>query len=284
MDKPDKDPMSPDEPLALEPARGLSPLATNLVIGAIAFAGGIAGTAGVLYWNGKGPAPAAPAQTVQTQPAPAPTLPIGTDMASLAAREAAMASRLDALDARLQDIDGSARAASSFATQAERLMISFAARRAVERGLPLGPLEGQLRKRFGETRGEAVSTLIAAAGQPVTLEDLRVALDQLAPRLTSSANDGFWSRGKRLVTDLVVLRQADSPSPRPADRLKRARRSLDEGNVEAALAEVARMPGAADAQSWTSAAKRYIAARNALREIELAAMETSPAPALSAAR
>jgi len=280
--------MSPDEPLALEPTRGLSPLATNILIGVVAFAGGIAGTAGMLQWSGTGPwSPAPPAAPVQNpqQSAPAPSpLPPGTDISTLAAREAAMASRLDALDARLKDIDGSARAASGFATQAERLMIAFAARRAVERGLPLGPLESQLRKRFGETHGEAVSMLIAAAGQPVTLEDLRVALDQLAPRLTSAADEGFWTRGKRLIGDLVVLRQADSPSPRPADRLKRARRSLDEGNVEAALAEVARMPGAADAQSWTSAAKRYIAARNALREIELAAMETSPVPALSAAR
>ena len=130
-----------------------------------------------------------------------------------------LASRLDALDTRLSDIDGSARAASSHATQAERLMIAFAARRTVERGLPLGPLEGQLRKRFGETHGEAVSTLIAAAGQPVTLEDLRLALDTIAPRLMGSGNEGMWGRGKRLISDLVVLRQADSPSPRPADRL-----------------------------------------------------------------
>ena len=280
--------MSPDEPLALEPARGLSPLATNLLIGAVAFAGGIAGTAGMLQWSGKGrwaAAPPAPAQTVQPQTVtPQTALPPGTDLSTLAAREMEMASRLDALDARLKDIDGSARAASSHATQAERLMIAFAARRNVERGLPLGPLEGQLRKRFGETHGEAVSTLISAAGQPVTLEDLRLALDTIAPRLMSSANDGMWSRGKRLISDLVVLRQAGSRSPRPADRLRRARRALDEGNVEAALAEVAGMPGAADAQGWTSAAKRYIAARNALREIELAAMDTSPVPALSAAR
>ena len=278
--------MSPDEPLALEPSRGLSPLATNLLIGAVAFAGGIAGTAGMLQYSGKGPwapAPPAPVQNVRPQPTPQPVaLPPGTDISTLAAREAMLASRLDALDTRLRDIDGSARAASAHATQAELMMIAFAVRRAVERGLPLGPLEGLLRKRFGETHGEAVSVLIAAAGQPVTLEDLRLALDTLAPRLMSASNEGFWTRGRRLFGDLVVLRQADSPSPRPADRLKRARRALDEGNVEAALAEVARMPGAADAQSWTSAAKRYIAARNALREIEVAAMETSSAAPLPA--
>ncbi|MCW3846765.1 hypothetical protein OF829_05900 [Sphingomonas sp. LB-2] len=277
--------MSPDEPLALEPARGLSPLATNLLIGAVAFGGGIAGTWAVLQWSGKTAPPPPAVQTAQPQPTPQPAaLPPGTDLSTLAAREAMLASRLDALDSRLRDIDGSARAASSFATQAERLMIAFAARRAIERGLPLGPLEGQLRARFGETHGEAVSTLIAAAGQPVTLEDLRLALDTLSPRLTSAANEGMWARMRRLLGDLVVLRQDGAASPRAADRLRRARRAIDEGNVEAALAEVARMPGAADAQSWTSAAKRYIAARNALREIELAAMETSPVPAPTATR
>lgn len=275
--------MSPDEPLALEPSRKLSPLATNLVIAGIAFVGGIAGSALVLQgrWAAPGPPPAQIAQ-----PAPAPTLPAvlptGTDLATLAAREGELAARLDALDARLRDSEGSARNASGYATQAERLMIVASVRRVIERGLPLGPLEGQLRRRFGETNGESVSAIIQAASQPVTLEDLRLALDTLAPRLINSPDEGMWARGRRMIGDLVVLRQADSPSPRPADRLKRARRALDEGNVEAALAEVARMPGAGDAQSWTSAAKRYIAARNALREIELAAMETPPAP--SAAR
>lgn len=271
--------MSPDEPLALEPSRRLSPLGTHILIGGIAFLGGIAGATLVL--QGRWAAPAPPAvQNVQPAPAPTPppALPPGTDLATLAAREGALAARLDALDARLRDSEGSARNASGFATQAERLMIVASVRRVIERGLPLGPLEGQLRRRFGETHGEAVGAIIQAAGQPVTLADLRLALDTLAPRLINSPDDGMWSRGRRMIGDLVVLRQADSPSPRPADRLKRARRALDEGNVEAALAEVARMPGAGEAQSWTSAAKRYIAARNALREIELAALNTPPAP------
>ena len=80
-----------------------------------------------------------------------------------------------------------------------------------------------------------------------------------------------------MLGDLVVLRSVDSPSPRPSDRLNRARRALDAGDAEAALAEVAHMPGAANAESWTSAAKRYVAARHALTEIERAAMETPPA-------
>ncbi|MDF7777826.1 hypothetical protein P1X14_21400, partial [Sphingomonas sp. AOB5] len=62
-------------------------------------------------------------------------------------------------------------------------------------------------------------------------------------------------------------------SPRAADRLKRAQRMLAEGQVDGALAEVAHMPGAGSAENWVNNAKRYIAARTALREIELAAME-----------
>ncbi|MBL7507879.1 hypothetical protein INQ20_26580, partial [Escherichia coli] len=57
----------------------------------------------------------------------------------------------------------------------------------------------------------------------------------------------------------------------------RARRALDRGDVEAALAEVAHMPGVAVAESWTGAARRYVAARAGLAEIERAAMDVPPA-------
>ncbi|MEI9927645.1 MAG: hypothetical protein WDN44_07975 [Sphingomonas sp.] len=162
-------------------------------------------------------------------------------------------------------------------------MIAFTVRRSIERGLPLGPLEAQLRRRFGEKHGDAVATIVQAASQPVTLEDLRQALDTIAPRLSSAPDDSLWTWVRRLLSDLVVLRQGESPSPRPADRLRRARRALDGGQVEAALAEIARMPGAANAASWVTAAKRYITARTALREVELAAMETPPTPPVTPA-
>jgi hypothetical protein len=270
--------MSPDEPLALEPARGLSPLMTKVAIGAGAFVAGVAGTAGLLSLNGPTPKPApAPVVAAQPQAAPAPALPPATDVATLSAREAMLAGRLDQIELRLRDADNGARTAASYASQAERLLIAAAARRAIERGMPLGPIAPQLRRRFGEAHPDAVGTIIQAAGQPVTLEDLRLALDTIAPRLTSAPDAGIWARMTGGLGDLVVLRQSDSPSPRPADRLRRARRTLEEGQVEAALAEVARMPGAAAAESWLSAAKGYINARAALREIEAAAMEASPA-------
>jgi hypothetical protein len=267
-----------DEPLGLEPVRSASPLAGHLLVGALAFVVGAVLAVMLVHLLGYGPwqrpAPlnTVPAPQQEARPAPA-QLPPGTDIATLAAREQALAARLEALDTRLREVDTGARAASGYATQAERLLIAAAARRSIERGLELGPIEPQLRQRFGETHPDAVGTLVQAAGQPVTLEDLRIALQTIGPRLTVAPGEGWWSGAQRLFSDLVVLRSADSPSPRPGDRLKRAERMLDEGQVEGALAEVMRLPGASAGESWVTAAKRYIGARAALREIEVGAME-----------
>lgn len=262
-----------------EPPAPPSPLRHRMLIGGLGFLGGIALTAGLIQLTGVLPLhqqPQAPV-TLQQNPEPAPALPPGTDMATLNARETELAGKLDQLEQRINDSVGSARNAASYATQAERLMIAFSVRRAIERGQPLGTLENQLRARFGEDHGEAVSSIVAAAAQPVTLEDLRLALDTIAPRLTTGPNDSLWARFRGFIGDMVVVRQADMPSPRTSDRLRRARRALDQGDVEASLAEVAHLPGAANAESWTGAARRFLAARNGLNEIERAAAETAPA-------
>lgn len=274
-----------DEPFA-PPARG-SARKNSLLVGGVAFVGGIAVTAAALQlWGPPSTRPLAgptPAPAALEAPATPPQLPPGTDMATLNARETELAARLDQLDARLRDIDGSARVASAHATRAERLLIVYAVRRTIERGQPLGYLEPQLRARFGEGHGEAVAAIVRAAAEPVTLEDLRLALDTIAPRLTSAPNDSVWGHVRRLLTDLVVFRQAESPSPRTSDRLRRARGALEQGQVEAALAEVAHLPGAANAEGWTSAARRYIDARKGLAEIEEAALDTPPAGRAAAA-
>lgn len=254
------------------------------LIGTIAFTAGIGvsigavGLAGGFSEREAAPAPLpAPASTQSV-----PALPPGTDLATLAARETMLAGKLDQIELRIRDSDASSRNAATYATRAERILVAFATRRAIERGQPLGPLEGQLKQRFGERNGESVAAILRAAAQPVTLEDLRLALDTLATRLANDPNDSLWSRVRRMLGNLVVLRQADTPSPLPAERLRRARRALDRGDVEAALAEVAHMPGVSSAESWTAAARRYVAARIALTDIERAAMDAPAPPAAPA--
>ncbi|MEO9130123.1 MAG: hypothetical protein ABI240_02825 [Sphingomonas sp.] len=196
------------------------------------------------------------------------------DLDALSVREKNLSIRLADLEARSTNISVQARVASGYATRAEGLMIAFAARRQIDRGQPLGFLEAQLRDRFGTNQGAAVGTIIQAAGEPVTIEDLRAGLDVIAPELsTGVAKEGWAGSLRRELGNLVVVHRADTPSPLPADRLTRARRMLQNGQVEAALAEVARMPGAAQGGRWINAARRYIGARQALDAIETAAIQ-----------
>lgn len=274
------------------PPRRRSRLQLVALIGLLAFVAGVAAT----YWYvapmlerfGYGTAPATP-QPIVVQPqviAPASQpAPPGTDLASLYAREIMLAGRIQNLEGRLASIDSDSRVASTFATRAEGLLVAFAARRALDRGLPLGYLEGKLRERFIAAEPRATNYVIEAAQSPVTLEDLRLALDTLAPELVSGSDGASWWQGvRRELGGLVVLREDGTPSARPNDRLIRARRMLDAAHVEGAAAEIERMPGAAQASSWIEAARRYINARRALNIIEAAAIEgvEPPAPPLGA--
>ncbi|WP_232834152.1 MULTISPECIES: hypothetical protein [unclassified Sphingomonas] len=200
------------------------------------------------------------------------------DAAALASREAALAGQLTALEARTAAVTSEANAAAGQAARAEGVLVAVAARRALDRGTGLGYLEEQLRTRFGATQSRAVAEVIGASRQPVTLEDLRQGLDAIAPQI-QTVDAGSWLESLRQeLGSLIVLRRADTPSPRPADRLARARRLLEGGQVEAARAEVMRLPGARNAGNWLTAANRYVAARQALDRIETTAL-TMPAPA-----
>lgn len=214
-----------------------------------------------------------PVATNAAPPTQVSALPI------LSAREAALAARIADLETRIVGLDSSARNAAGYATRAEDMMVIVATRRALDRGRPLEYLEGQLRDRFGGSRPDAVRTLIATAQNPVTLDDLRSALDAAAISLTAGpASENWWDALRREVGQLIVIRQGTTPSSRPGDRLERARRRLDTGQVELAMAEVERMPGAANAAGWANAAQRYVNARKALVELESVAL-TTPRPA-----
>ena len=212
------------------------------------------------------------------------------DTALLATREAALAAQLTSLEARTAEVSADANAARGQAARAEGLLIAFAARRALDRGLGLGYIEEQLRTRFGGIEPRAVITIIQASRTPVTLEDLRQGLDARAPDISTVRTENWWDSLRREVSNLVVLRKTGTPSPLPSDRLARAKRLLEGGQVEAALAEVERLPGAGDAGNWLVAAHRYVDSRRALDLIENAAIlgraasPSTPAPGTSTAK
>lgn len=214
----------------------------------------------------------APAGFTPQQPLTSTGAPPAVDPATLVTREAALAGQLSALEARAAAVATDAAAAGAQATRAEALMVAFAARRAIDRGTPLGYLEEQLRSRFVQSQPRAVAVVIAAARSPVTVEDLRQGLDAIAPDLQGGGHDDWLADVRRELGNLVVLRQANTPTTAPVDRLTRARRLLDDGRVEAARAEVSRLPGASTASGWMAAARRYAVAHQALDVIETAAI------------
>ncbi|MEO9599837.1 mitofilin family membrane protein [Parasphingorhabdus sp.] len=190
--------------------------------------------------------------------------------------ERALAARVADLEDRLSRINVQAQAASGNAARAEGLLIAFAARRALDRGSSLGYIDPQLRLRFGDAQPKAVTTIVNASRQPVTLEELSAGLNEIGPSLTTGTGEAnFWTNFRQELSELFVIRREGTPSPAPQQRLVRAKRYVETGNVEAAIAEVEKLTGVEkdeDASQWMEKARRYNEARRALDVIETAAI------------
>jgi hypothetical protein len=268
-------------------ASGAGRVRTALIIAAAAFLLGVAATVFII-WRvdfkvpdvfGESPAPVTLASEA-VEPSPAPT-PIDVEAAQKAAQAVERVSeqqggidqRVAAMEQRLARLDLQAEAAAGNAARAEGLLIAFATRRALERGAPLGYLADQLTLRFGDARPNAVRTVIQAAENPITLDQLLARLEGLAPRLARNPREeNMLETFKREVGALFIVRRESLPSPQPTRRLERARLFLESGRIDAAVAEVRHLPNAVEASAWIADAERYSAAQRALDLIETTAI------------
>jgi len=183
------------------------------------------------------------------------------------------------LQARVARVENATQRAEGFAGRADALVIAFAARRAIDRGVALGYLEPLLVDRFGGQHQQAVGTVITFSRQPVRLNDLTAQYDDLAPVLRRGGpQDNLWTNFRRELGTLIEVHPAKRPAANPDARYQRGRQRLATGDVDQALAETMRLPGAANAQDWIGKARRYVAAHRALDEVESAALLGAPAP------
>lgn len=184
------------------------------------------------------------------------------------------------IENRLDRVETTARRVEGSAGRADALLVAFAARRAVDRGVALGYLEPLLLDRFGQTHARAVATIITGSHEPVRLSDLVEEYRRLGPELRSSApEEGWWTQFRRELGSLIQIRRADRPSTQPDARYQRALSELEDGEVDAALAETMRLPGAANAQPWIRKARQYVLVHRALDEIESGALLSRSAAA-----
>ncbi|HEU5483232.1 MAG TPA: hypothetical protein VFU80_09125 [Sphingomicrobium sp.] len=189
----------------------------------------------------------------------------------------AIANQIAELQARVQRVEGKSKEAQGSAGRADALLIAFAARRAVERGVALGYLEPLLVDRFGSRHPQAVATIVTASRSPVRLTELIAQYQDLEPELLGpSPDEDLWSGIKRGFSSLVSVRRSDRPSTQPQARYERAMTHLMAGEVNPALAETMRLPGAPRAREWISNARQYVAVRMALDQIESAALIGEP--------
>ena len=218
---------------------------------------------------------------VQAQPAPQPAAvqpaqPAQPQAATEPERiviDPEITRRVALIEQRIGQIDTQSRTAVGNADRAEGLLVAFAARRALDRGVSLGYLEALLRQRFAATQPQAVGTIITAAREPVTLQELQDGLRQVAPQLTGAGpQKNWWQAFQAELGGLITVRREGTPSPEPRERLRRATQRLEAGQVDVALAEVLRLPGRDNGREWIADARRYVIARRALDTIETAAL------------
>lgn len=185
------------------------------------------------------------------------------------------AGRIAAIEGRLAAIESVTQRAEGTAGRANALLVAFAARRAIERGVALGYLEPLLAQNFGRDHERAVGVIITAGRTPQTMDALIDIYDGLGPLLQGPAPNESWLTGvRRGLGDLVSVHRADRPNPLPKARYDRAETLLKAGKVSAALAETMRLPGASrpEAASWIAKARRQVLVNRALDEIESAAL------------
>lgn len=212
-----------------------------------------------------------PKPVLTNPPQAAPAQPMVTSQAD-EQKIADLQNRVAAVESATQRAEGSA-------GRADALVIAFAARRAIDRGVALGYLENLLVDRFGQDHRAAVATVITASHQPVRLDDLVTEYDALGPDLRRGGpQDSWWTNLKRELGDLVEVHSAERPATNPEAEYQRARQRLVSGDVDQALAETMRLPGAARAGDWVTKARRYILAHRALDEIESGALMPAPNP------
>ncbi len=225
-------------------------------------------------WRGQPVTTTAPAE----QPANAAAQPLAPLVAPTTGQTQAIDNRVADIESRMARVDLRAAAAAGNADRAENLLLAFAARRAIDRGVGLGYVETPLRQAFASTQPRAVGSVIAAAQQPVTIASLRAGLAQLQPIVTRpAANQGWWQATRTSLGQLFAVRREGTAPPTPDARLERARLLVESSQVDGAMTEVSRLPQGPQTAAWLALARRYVEAHNALDLIEAEAL-TRPDP------
>jgi len=165
--------------------------------------------------------------------------PVVVDPAAAPAAQVAADPRIAALESRIERVENSTQRAEGFAGRADALVVAFAARRAIDRGVALGYLEPLLVDRFGAQHQAAVATIVTASRNPVRLEPGRYTTilepqavgDLVASLFSPQVMDRQWSEkgDPQGLNDSPYIRpESDSPFNAKQGYSKLGQKVIDE--------------------------------------------------------
>ncbi len=218
------------------------------------------------------------------RPLPVPAVP--QDAAGLALRLQSVESRAIAaetndvnlmarLDALAAEVARTSTAVVQTDVRTRDLFLLAVARRMLEAGRPLAPIEGALQGRFGSGDAAAVEALAVWSSAPQTERTLRDRLVALEALPEPAETGGWWERLKARLSGLVTVR--GEPTEVAADSralMAQARAAMDIGEVALAVTALEQGSWPPAVQQWVIDAQILLTAEEALGRLETNALET----------
>ncbi len=213
--------------------------------------------------------------------------PITGRIAALEAQAAAfqsidanIAARLEQIAIDLQRTSGVAEAGDR---QVRDLFMVTVARRMLESGRPLGPVQSVLSARFSAQDTAAIDSLARWSAVPQTRETLAARLETLdsgdGATTPPTQSQGFWARLMSRLSGLVTVRDGTVAEPVETDAVAAAREALASGDIALAVARLQRAPPSAVRDQWMADARVLAAAEAALDRLETMLLDAASADA-----
>ena len=215
----------------------------------------------------------------------------GLDVDDLRSSTAALSTKLDSLDTRLDTVEGQVR--GQVAAERNAMLLALGQLDdAVAAGQPYAQ-SLSLMSSYADDRAPAaaMATLQSHATSGVTtLSALRVRFKDtgdaiVAADYDATADEGLFGDVVRNLSKLVIVRSRDPNDPGANGMVARSEAALEAGNLAGAVSEVESLEGppAQVAASWLADAKARLAVDSALTALAKALDATDAAPRASAA-
>jgi len=199
--------------------------------------------------------------------------------AALQSSDATVAARLEQLAIDLQRASGTAEAGDR---QVRDLYLVSVARRMVESGRPLGPVQSALSARFSAQDAAAMDSLERWSMVPQTRASLAARLSTMDEAVVAPAAPGtlgFWDRLMARISGLVTVEDGTVAGVVETDVLAAAGKALASGDVALAVSRLQQAKPSAVRDQWLADARALVAAETALDRLETMLLDSASADA-----